>query len=260
MPGHPGRPWESPVSENALTVAGTRVRRDAAGRYCLNDLHRAAGGESRHQPAFFARRKETAELIAELGASADSQTPLATVNDGLDNGTYAAKELVYAYAMWISPAFHLKVIRAYDALLTAPPSVDPSKLTRADLARLVLDAEAEIAQLQHQVSEAAPKVAALERIAEASTGSTCITTAAKALGQPPRALFAWLQQNVWIYRRSGSAAWCAYQHRLAAGLLEHKVTTVTRPDGTEKVVHQVLVTPKGLAKLGEAFGRKAVAA
>lgn len=139
-------------------------------------------------------------------------------------------------------------------------AADPKRVTRADLARMILDAEAEIAQLQHQVSEAAPKVAAFERIAEASTGSTCITTAAKALGQPPRALFAWLQQNVWIYRRSGSAAWCAYQHRLAAGVLEHKVTTVTRPDGTEKAVHQVLVTPKGLAKLGEAFGRKAVAA
>lgn len=142
----------------------------------------------------------------------------------------------------------------------AQMAADPSRVTRADLARMILDAEAEIAQLQHQVQEAAPKVAALERIAEASTGSTCITTAAKALAQPPRALFGWLQQQVWIYRRSGSASWCAYQHRLAAGLLEHKVTTVTRPDGTEKVVHQVLVTPKGLAKLGEAFGRKAVAA
>lgn len=116
-----------------LVIAETPIRHDVAGRYCLNDLHRAAGGESRHQPAFFIRRNETEELVAELinsansqgfdsvgrGASANSQTPpLVTVNDGFANGTYAVKELVYAYAMWISARFHLEVIRAYDRLVT----------------------------------------------------------------------------------------------------------------------------------------------
>lgn len=27
------------------------IRQDSAGRYCLNDLQRAAGGEKRHQPS-----------------------------------------------------------------------------------------------------------------------------------------------------------------------------------------------------------------
>jgi len=105
-------------ANESFKIGDCEIRRDAEGRYCLNDLHKAAGGASKHQPSFFMRRKEAAELLTELGASANSQTPTTTINDGHNNGTYVCKELVYAYAMWISPSFSLKVIRAYDDLMT----------------------------------------------------------------------------------------------------------------------------------------------
>ena len=104
-----------------LVIAETPIRHDVAGRYCLNDLHRAAGGESRHQPAFFIRRNETEALVAELLNSAKSQsssTAPVFSQPGAAGGTYVVKELVYAYAMWISARFHLEVIRAYDRLVT----------------------------------------------------------------------------------------------------------------------------------------------
>lgn len=242
---------------NALSVAGTRVRQDADGRFCLNDLHRAAGAEPRHQPGFFVRRRETAELVDELqsqGASANSQTPLCTVNDGVANGTYACRELVYAYAMWISPAFSVRVIQAYDAAQTAPAKVDPASLSRRDLLKLALQAEEELAEARATVAVLEPKAAALDRIATAR-GSLCITDAAKHLGVRPSALFDWLHINTWIYRRHGARDWLGYQHRVQAGQLEHKATTVRATgingEPIERVRSQVRITPKGLTAIAQ---------
>lgn len=102
---------------NELIVAGINVRQDSEGRYCLNDLHKAAGGLKTHQLGNWTRNDQTKELIAELKNSDMSLLPL-TLIKGRNGGTFVVKELVYAYAMWISPAFHLKVIRAYDTLQT----------------------------------------------------------------------------------------------------------------------------------------------
>ncbi|MBE0508026.1 MAG: KilA-N domain-containing protein [Marinospirillum sp.] len=99
-----------------LTVADVSIRQDAEGRFCLNDLHKAAGGETRHKPVEWLRNQKTQELIEET-LKVGFPT-LVTFRGGRTPGTYVCKELVYAYAMWISPAFHLKVIRAYDELQT----------------------------------------------------------------------------------------------------------------------------------------------
>lgn len=97
----------------------TYVRQDAQGRYSLNDLHQAAGGEERDKPSNWLRLDQTQALIGELGNCSDLSSfgPVATV-EGRNGGTYVVRELVYAYAMWINAAFHLKVIRTFDALTT----------------------------------------------------------------------------------------------------------------------------------------------
>jgi hypothetical protein len=87
-------------------------------------LHRAAGGEDKHRPSFFLRIDSTKALVEELSC-ADMHTlkPVEIVTGkGKDQGTYVAKELVYAYAMWISAKFHLQVIRAYDAMVSQQPA------------------------------------------------------------------------------------------------------------------------------------------
>lgn len=113
------------ANSTALTIGGTAVRQ-VGDLYSLNDLHRAAGGEDRHQPAFFMRREETQALVEEISKSADSQNyaPARSVR-GKFGGTYACKEMVIAYAAWISAKFHLKVIRVFLAHSVPQPPEPP---------------------------------------------------------------------------------------------------------------------------------------
>jgi len=94
------------------------------------------------------RRKDAAALIKALDRSADSQSaPVEIVSGGSWQGTYVVKELVYAYAMWISPEFNLRVIRASDALVTRPqvPAVlnlrDPMQLAAAAMQFIEMNQE-----------------------------------------------------------------------------------------------------------------------
>ncbi len=104
----------------AIAIADVIVRQDAKGRYNLNDFHRAAGEENRHRPSLWADNQQAKDLAAEIAQETGKAGIPALVlqRGGKAPGTYACKELVYAYAMWISPAFHLKVIRTFDKAVT----------------------------------------------------------------------------------------------------------------------------------------------
>lgn len=105
---------------NTLILDNTTIKTDSAGRYCLNDLHKAAGGLKTQQPADFFKNKSTRDLVQELRRNAEDSRSIDPIETsiGRNGGTYVCKELVYAYAMWISPAFHLKVIRFFDRGVT----------------------------------------------------------------------------------------------------------------------------------------------
>lgn len=129
----------------------------------------------------------------------------------------------------------------------------------AHLRLLLADYANDKMEMQAQIADLTPKADALDRIATAE-GSLCITDAAKTLQVQPKVLFAFLRSHRWIYGRVGNAGDVAYQDKLASGLLEHKTTTVHRSDGSEKVITQVRVTPKGLVRLAGEFQPVAVAA
>ena len=119
----------------ALTISSNEIRQ-ADGLYSLNDLHKASGGEPRHRPNYFLENQQTKDLIGEIQIAG---IPAITAKPRV--GTYACKELVIAYAAWISPAFHLKVIRVFLAQVgRALP--EPEAITKAqqgELATLIAE-------------------------------------------------------------------------------------------------------------------------
>lgn len=98
------------------------IKQDAEGRYCLNDLHKASVGEAKHTPGRFTCTDSFQGLCAELSRNQD-KSPFTS---GRGVGTFVVKELVYAYAMWVSPKFHVEVIRSYDRLATEGVAVHAS--------------------------------------------------------------------------------------------------------------------------------------
>lgn len=111
-------------SNTNLTILSTAIRQDAEGRYCLNDCHKASGSDKKNGPSYWLVTDQSQALIAELTDTGNPVSPVSVKRGGTNQGTYACKELVYAYAMWISPSFNLHVIRAFDALVTGQITSD----------------------------------------------------------------------------------------------------------------------------------------
>ena len=122
-----------------ISILNTSIR-NLDNLYCLNDLHKAAGNEKRHKPGYFTQIDQTKELIQEITRGRDIGLAIKTKRGGTNQGTYVCKELVYAYAMWISPRFSLIVIRAFDAMNNQqelPLSQVPTAMIDADKYQLL---------------------------------------------------------------------------------------------------------------------------
>ncbi|OOF80228.1 KilA-N domain-containing protein [Rodentibacter caecimuris] len=101
-----------------LTILNTPIR-TLDNLFCLNDLHRASGAEDKHSPFRFMRNEQTKELISEINSQTPNLVASKIIRGGTDltvRGYWVCEELVLSYAMWISPKFHLVVLRAFLAM------------------------------------------------------------------------------------------------------------------------------------------------
>lgn len=114
-----------------LTILNNSIRQ-LDNLYSLTDLHRASGGEQKHKPVLFLSNQQTKELISEIEIESKVGIPTSvvkTVRGGKNPSTYACEELMLAYAMWISPRFHLIVLRAFLNLHKNSTALLPNTIT-----------------------------------------------------------------------------------------------------------------------------------
>lgn len=158
-----------------MKIQNIVIREVEGGLYNLNDLHRASGGAKKHKPNHFMSSPQTIELANEI-SKVPASRPFRKVM-GRTGGTYVCKELVYAYAMWVSPEFHLHVIRNFDAVVSKNPVVigaldrlgSEVKRSTMELMAIVDESSATLADLKRHGSDWGSYGAAIRKVKAEAT-------------------------------------------------------------------------------------------
>lgn len=104
-----------------------------------------------------------------------------------------------------------------------------------------------------KIAALAPKAEAMDLL-ESSEGSVGPRLAAKMLNVPEKQFTKWLQSSHWAFRQNGIGPLQAYADKRDRGYLEHRPHTFyDQARGEERTIPQMVITPKGLAKLAAVF-------
>lgn len=257
------------------------VRADAHGRYRLNDVHKASGGAVKNRPSDWLKNAKTQDLVQQIesesagdeNSSLEQNQALKVINGGDPStiGVYACKELVVAYAAWISVEFHLKVLRVFIASEETasghrpmPPGFDLSAITVFDMARWLLDTEkellaarGEIEVLTVQLGEALPKAKLIDRVVEENESTLGFMECSKILNVLTKEMTDWMYHQKWITKYSKDGPWFALKAGLEGGYVIQGLRTFTPKNGkTATVKGSVKITSRGFVLLAEEFGYK----
>lgn len=231
------------------------IRQDEEGRYCLNDVHKAAGGLGHQRPSKWLATAQADDLVSELEAQNWATKPVSIRKGQGVSGTYVTKELVYAYAMWISTNFHIEVIQAYDRLATSGVAVHQNAARHLlDNPTHYLDTIIQQAQslagnyeqLIHKVELDAPKIKYHDAVAGSSNLQT-ISEVGKKFGIGRNKLFKLLRElKVLMADKCNSP----YQRHIDSGCF----VVVGRVHITANGIHRsnkTMVTGKGEIYIGK---------
>ena len=238
-------------SYSQINIDGDVIHQDLYGRYCLNNLHHASGGERKNQPQYFLENKQTQDLVQALIDTGIPVSPVEVIRGGISQGTYVVKELVYAYAMWISPAFHLKVIRTFDTV-TAQPQL-PDLNNPAQLRNLLLGYAEQNIQLsaENQVLSKA-----IETITHTEHGVK-FQQACKILNVKRQVLAEWLRKHNWDRYLNGARASTYYSETCGYCETKYSLKEGVKASGQPYSYTQTefFILPKGMQILAKSFGK-----
>ena len=235
------------------------VERDGQAWFIANDVCRALGLANARDAVAKLDPDEKGVVISDTLGGGQETTALSEAGvytlalrcrDAMKPGTAP-----YRFRKWITgdviPA--LRRTGAYGGGTTTAAALnDPAALRGLLLgySERVLELEGRNHALADANAALAPKAEALDLIA-GSEGSMNITAAAKAMQIGPRALGDWMRSHGWTYRRPDGERILAYQAKIDAGYLEHRLVRFQPPGQPERTTFQVMVTAKGVAKLAE---------
>ncbi|WP_010323031.1 KilA-N domain-containing protein [Marinobacterium stanieri] len=98
-------------------IAGIEITTDEYGRFNLNALHRASGGEKRKGPSYWLNSEGTTALIEALERKLTDTgfpvSPISVKKGGRRQGTFVHELLAVSYAGWIGPEFQLEVNQTF---------------------------------------------------------------------------------------------------------------------------------------------------
>jgi len=165
----------------------------------------------------------------------------------------------YVIVAQLSPEFTARLVDRWQELeaeVQKRPTAVPDLTDPAVLVPLLSTYATRTQIAEQKVVELAPKAEAFDRL-EASEGAMNIRLAAKVLNIPERKFTGWLEANRWAYRHNGIGPLQAYVEKRNIGYLAHRPHTYRdRETNEDRTVAQMLVTPKGIARLAQLFARQ----
>lgn len=183
-------------------VAGVEIAVDEHGRFNLNAIHRASGGDKKAGPSYWLALDGTKALAEEL--SKNTEISVIDVKRGRSGGTFVHELLAVAYAAWISPAFHLEVNRVFMDYRTGKLVSKPeSSLSRMEILRLAMQSEEERLRLEQQNQEQSDRIEKLENFFKQGMTLAAFGKMLNGVNSNEMKNFAWRELG-WLYNESRS--------------------------------------------------------